>query len=297
MDRGLNSGEVVAAVDEDDSTMEQSRGKDVLAESAQRYDLALATGRSFIQRSWGRLGEDTRALMLKSGAYSERGARLEAELPTRVPPQLDIERLEYALGVFQQCVSAPSPGRKTSSEAYPTEALTEEVLAQAGELLWVPAWHDPVFLHLAFSAVVHHKAANMALMARHQVEPSVVAKTVSNVLNLALVLASPVFLAQGLAALMRQELLQGTLWLYGLGCSVLAGFSLWRAVKENDSSARVSSSDWARAHTAWSFLQHEGGFAGAGALERLRGMAAQGISVPTVAFGLAHALRHSLLRR
>lgn len=265
---------------------------------ADQYDRAVAQGRSYIQRSWGVLDEKTRSLLVATGAYSERGGREDVELSSRVPVGQNIEALEYAVGVLHQCVSAPSPGRKTSSADYPAAALTDEVLNQAGFLLQVPAWRDPSLLRLALSAVVHHKVANMAMLAGPKAEPSAVGTAISSSFGVALVFMSPVFLAQGLAALLRQDVFMGTFWLYGLGWSILAFFSLRKTLREQNPSAHVHATDWARAYSAWSLLQFEGGgFAGPGAIEKLRSMAARGIHVPTVAFGLAHALRQSLHSR
>lgn len=275
-----------------------SPGQDALAD---QYDRAVAQGRSYIQRSWGILDEKTRSLLVATGAYSERGGRQDVELPTRVPADQNIESLEYTIGVLHQCVSAPSPGRKTSSADYPAEALTDDVLNKAGALLLVPAWCDPAFLRLALSAVVHHKVANMAMLAGPaESGPPVAVKVLSLIISAAVALAGPLFLAMALDAVVRQDPLSSMLWFYGLSASIVGVYSLRKSALElvRGATAQVGPQDWASAYSAWSLLQFEsGGFAGPGAIEKLRSMAARGIHVPTVAFGLAHALRQSLHSR
>jgi hypothetical protein len=223
---------------------------------------------------------------VKSGFYSERGERLDIEFPETDLPQHDAGRLENALGVLKHCLGAKLPSATEKKAPIPVEAHTDEVLSAAGELLYVREWQDPDFLRLALLAVAKHQQSNMLSLHTPQSTLAPAWGCIGAIFKLALLLAMPVALAAGIAAATRQDVGGASMAFYVVGFGVLAVMSaLGIGVKKKDG--------FELAYDRWTRFQVDGavGVIGAGALERLRQMAAEGVRVPAAAFDLAEVLR------
>jgi len=264
----------------------------VIKEAAMRYAAAQEEGQRFIRQRWAALLNCTKAALVGSGFYSRQGERLELEYVAGDVPQDACERLEYALGVFKQCVSSKLPMRSQKVVAIPREAADSEVLSSCEELLFVRAWHDPEFLRLGLGALCMHQTANALSMVGPSTTVSAPWGCVGAVLKAGLVLLMPIALAAGIAAAGKQEVGASTLAFYVLGAGVLAAMSATGVGVKQPTGFEL-------AYNAWSRFQLEGGVgvAGSGALEHLRRMAADGVKVPSVAFDLAEMLRYRMSTR
>lgn len=262
----------------------------VLNELDAQYDAAQRAGRQHIRNRWSALSNATRAALQSSGFYSERGDRLDAERTFAGGPADDCERLEYAIGVLKQCAAATLPQRSVKGAPIPSEALTKEVLSSCEEILTVPAWHDPGFLRIALAAVAVHKQADALTMIGPASSPSAALGCVGAVFKAALFLAMPAALAVGLAASARQDVGGAVLAFYLVGFGVLAILSTAGiGVKKKDG--------FELAYDRWTRFQSDGaaGVTGAGALEHLRRMAQDGVTVPSIAFDVAETLRQRMV--
>lgn len=258
----------------------------LLEDGSARYVAAKTEGQKLIRRRWAMLAPETKTALLGSGFYSERGERLETERPVADLPQYDAERLEYGVGLFKLCIDAKLPSPTDMDLPFPMEASTDEVLTAAGELLNVRAWQDPFFLRLALGAVgKHEEAVAIGMFA----SPSSLAPAwgcLGELLKFALIVAMPVALASGIAAASRQDVGGGALAFY------FFGFGLLAAMKAGG--VGVKKKEWFElAYVRWLQFKNNSavGVSGAGALEHLRRMAHEGVSVPSIAFDLADTLR------
>lgn len=257
-----------------------------IEEGAARYDAALAEGQRFIKKCWPALQAPTRLALVESGFYSPRAERLEVEYPSRDFPRHDIERLEYALGVLVRCRASSLPQRNEAGATIPVEALESGVLTCVGELLYVPAWHDPNFLRMALYAVAMHLKANALTMVGPPRSSSVATTALTAVLKAVLFLALPASLAMALVSVGRHDVVDSILWLYAVGAGLLCAMSAMKVGLPKPEPFELAYEQWTR------FQFDEGvGVTGAGALEYLRKMAAEGVRVPPVMFDLADSLR------
>jgi hypothetical protein len=254
---------------------------------ADQYEAARIEGEKRIRERWRFLNVSTKHAMVGSRFYSERGQRLQVEPFSTDDPRADVERLEYALGVFKQCVAAKVPLRSEKGAPIPREALTDDVLASCEELLFVPAWHDPEFLRLALAAVAAHQEANALTMVGPSSEgTSVALVAVGGLLKVALVFLMPAALAFGLVAAMSHDVWSAGVAFYVLGAGVLAAMS----AKEQEKGTNLGVFE--RAHLGWSQFRYlrGGGVVGSGARFNLERMAQDGVKVPAVAFDLCAML-------
>jgi len=255
---------------------------------ADQYDAARVEGEKRVRERWRFLDASTKHAMVRSGFYSERGQRLQVEPFSTDDPRADVERLEYALGVFKQCISAKVPMRSEKGAPIPREALTDDVLTSCEELLFVPAWHDPEFLRLALAAVAVHQEANALTMVGPSSEgASVALVAVGGLLKLGLVLLIPTALAFGLVAAVNHDLWGAGVAFYVLGAGVLAAMS----AKEQEKGKNLGVFE--RAYLGWSQFRYlrGGGVVGSGARVNLERMAHDGVKVPAVAFDLCAMLQ------
>lgn len=257
-----------------------------IEEGAARYKAAQEEGQRLIRQRWTALLDSTKAALVGSGFYSDRGQRLEVEYASGSAPQDDCERLEYALGVFKLCVGSKLPQRTEKGAPIPREAADDEVLSSVGELLYVRAWHDPEFLRMALYGVCMHQKANALSLVGPPSKSSAAWGCVAGAFKLALLLAMPVALAAGLAAATRQDVGLASLAFYVFGAGVLACMSATGVGVKKPGGFEL-------AYDSWTRFQLEGavGAAGVGALEQLKRMAADGVNVPAMAFDVAEMLR------
>lgn len=257
-----------------------------IEEGAARYDAALAEGQRFIKKCWPALQAPTRLALVESGFYSSKGQREAVEYASSDSPRHDIERLEYALGVFAKCRASSLPQRNEVGSIIPVEALESGMLTCVGELLYVPAWHDPNFLRLALYAVSTHLKANALTMVGPLRSSSVATSALTAVLQAVLVFALPASLAMALVAVARHDVVDAILWLYAVGVGVLCAMSVMKVGLPKPEPFDLAYERWTR------FQFDDGvGVTGAGALEYLRKIAAEGVRVPPVMFDLADSLR------
>jgi hypothetical protein len=256
-----------------------------LKDSTARNEAAKRDGQKIICHRWPMLAPETRAALFASGFYSERGQRLETENSGSDFPQHDAEQLERALGLFKHCLAATLPLPAEQGRLIPIEAITEEVLSAAAELLNVRDWQDPEFLRLALGAIARQQQSDALSVHKPLSKFSPAWGCLAAFAKLVLFLAMPVTLASGLAAAFRQDVGDAALAFYVVGFAILAAMSaLGVGVKKTDGHDL--------AYARWTRFQVEGavGVTGAAALERLRQMAGEGINVPAVAFDAATLL-------
>jgi hypothetical protein len=229
-------------------------------------------------------------VLLESGLDADGGKRLDTYGPSTSHPKHDVERLKHALGVFKQCLAAKLPLATEKNAPIPVEARSDEVLAAVGELLQVREWHDAEFLRLALGAVAKHQQANALNM--HSPESTLAPAWgwLGAMFKLAVLLAMPAALATGIAAATRQDVGVAAVSFYILGLGVMAAKSAAGLGAKKEGSYL--------AFDRWTRFQVDGaiGVTGAGALEQLRQMAAEGVNVPTLAFDAAHSLQARTLR-
>lgn len=255
---------------------------------ADQYEATRIEGERRIRERWRFLNASTKRTMVGSGFYSERGQRLQVEPFSTDDPRADVERLEYALGIFKQCIAAKVPLRSEKGAPIPREALTDDVLTSCEALLFVPAWHDPEFLRLALAAVAAHQEANALTMvgpAANGLPAGLVA--IGRLLQLGLVFVMPISLALGLVAAVNHDGWGAGLAFYVLGAGVLAAMS----AKEQEKGKNLAVFE--RAHLGWSQFRYlrGGGVVGTGARFNLERMAQDGVKVPAVAFDLCAMLQ------
>lgn len=257
-----------------------------LEDSSARYLAAKNEGQTVIRGRWRMLAQETRTALVDSGFYSPRGERRDVEGPATSLPKHDAERLEQAVGLFKLCLAAKLPLATEKAQPIPQEAHTDEVMSAAGDLLFVREWQDPDFLRLALGAVGKHEQANALSMHTPQSTLGPAWGCLGAMFKAALVLAMPVALAAGLAASARQDVGGAALAFYLVGFGVLAILSTAGiGVKKKDG--------FELAYVSWTRFQLNGAASvtGAGALEHLRRMAQDGVSVPSIAFDVAETLR------
>jgi hypothetical protein len=256
-------------------------------ELAHQYEAARIEGERCIRARWRFLIGSTKHALAHSGFYSERGQRLRVEPFPLDEMGADVERLEYALGVFKQCVAAKIPRRSEKGVPVPREALTDDVLTSCEELLFVPAWRDPEFLRLALAAVAANQEANALTMAGPSRDGTYIAlATVGVFLKLGLVLLMPAALAFGLVAAVSGDVWSAGLAFYVLGAGMLAAMGAKEYRKGENLDA------FEHAHLKWSQFRYlrAGGMVGSGARFNLERMAQDGVKVPAVAFDLCATL-------
>jgi len=256
-----------------------------LKDSDLRYEAAKLEGQKIICRRWPVLASETRAALLASGFYSERGQRLDRESSGSNLPQHDVEHLERSLGLFKHCIAAKLPLPNEKGKLIPIEAASDEVLSAASELLFIRDWQDPEFLRLALGAIARHQQSDALSTHKPPSKFSPAWGCLPGFAKLALFLAMPGALASGLAAAARQDVGEAALAFYVVGFGILAAMSaLGVGVKKMDG--------FDLAYARWTHFQVEGavGVTGAAAVESLRQMVAEGIKVPAVAFDAATLL-------
>lgn len=262
---------------------------DVIAEGATRYDATAATGQAVVRRRWARLEQTTKANLLSSGLYSQRGERLRGDVSEGGTLSDDVERLEYALGLLKACVDAKLPFLD-KEQVIPGEALAEEVLSAAGDVLYHQHLRDPEFVRLALHAVVKQQLANAMFMHKPQaLSPGWDA--LITLLKIGAVVVSPYAVAAGLSAVVRQDIGTAAAWLYA------AAFGIGAAVEMHRGAPKLAGFELA--YSRWLRFNEPNGFGvtGAGALERLRQMEAEGVRVPAVAFDAAAVLQEQSTRQ
>lgn len=263
---------------------------EVITESASQYDAARAEGQRFVSKCWPTLQVATKAALVESGFYTPRGVRVKEEFPTSSLPHHDAERLEYALGLCVRCRDAQLPQRNDTGSPIPVEALASDLPSCAGDLLYVRAWSDPMFLRLALSAVATHLKASALTTVGPSRSSSVAGSAITGILQGVLVLATPASLAMALLAVGRQDVGGSILWLYAVGLGVLSAMSALKVGLPKPDSSEIAYNGWTR------FRFDEAiGATGAGTLEYLRKMSADGVRVPTLMFDLADTLRHRMV--
>ena len=256
-----------------------------IEDSSARYIAAKTDGQKEVRRRWHVLASETRNALIESGFYSPRGERLDIVGESNLP-QHDADRLEHAVGLFKHCLAAKLPSATEKKAPIPVEAHTDEVMSAVSELLAVREWQDPDFLRLALMATAKHQQANALSMHTPQSTLAPAWGCLGALFKLALFLAMPVALAAGIAAATRQDVGGASMGFYIVGFGVLAVMSaLGIGVKKKDG--------FELAYEQWALFQIDGavGVTGAGALERLRQMAAMGVKVPALAFDAAEVLR------
>lgn len=133
---------------------------DAVNELADQYDRHVAQGQRYIAENWCHLEPPIREI-LQANFYSERGRRQqsgEESMP-------DIERLEYALGLFHEVRAGKLPS-KTGDELTPY-TYSDEVLTHASIFLREPARHCEVFVCLAIRAIITQQTAAAVSMLYH----------------------------------------------------------------------------------------------------------------------------------
>jgi hypothetical protein len=258
----------------------------ILEESADRYTAAQQEGQLLISRRWNHLQPETRQVLAESGFYSVRGERLPNEDASSGRPQDDCERLEYAIGVLKQCTASVLPLRADKGAPIPRATLDQEVLTSCEELLFVPLWHDPVFLQLAMAAALINQEATALTLAGLGKSPSAALSCIGRLFQLGLILLMPAALALGLAAASGRDAASAAFAFYLLGAGILAAISVSKPSAESvDANTRD--------YVAWSRfrLTRAAGVTGAGALIQLEKIALGGTAVPSVLLDVAAALQ------
>lgn len=261
-----------------------------IEEGAARYDAASEEGQRFVSKYWSTLEVATKSVLVESGFYTPRGVREKNEFPTSSLPQHDIERLEYALGIFVRCRDAQLPQRGETGASIPAEALESDLRSCADELLYVRAWQDPKFLRLALSAIAKHLEASALTTVGPSRGSSVVGLAITSILQGGLVLAMPASLAMALLAIARQDAGDTILWMYAAGWGVLSAMSALKVGLPKPDPSEIAYNGWTRFR-----FDKAIGATGAGALEYLRKMSGEGVSVPILMFDLADTLRHRMV--
>lgn len=261
----------------------------LIEELAGRYDEARDEGQRFVSKYWRALQPSTQATLTESGFYTFQGRRLDKDFAVSNLPQHDVERLEYALGLFVRCKDAQLPPRDKSGGSIPVEALSSDLLSSAGDLLHVRAWSDPFFLRLALGAVATHLKATALTSVGPSQRSSPALSAIGGIVKGVLIFAMPASLAMALLAVARQDVGESILWLYAVGWGVLCAMSALKVGLPKPEPAELSYNGWARFH-----YDHAIGVTGTGALEYLRRMSAEGIRVPTLMFDLADTIRQRM---
>ena len=166
------------------------------------------------------------------------------------------------------------------------EAANDEVLSSCEELLLVPAWHDPEFLRLGLRGVVVHQQANALSMIGPPSASSAPLGCLGEMLKVGILLLLPAALAGGIAAAVKQDVGASAIAFYVVGAGVLAAMSAAGVGMKKDRGFEQAYTAW-----AWFQLNRAVGVAGIGALEHLKRMTTEGVTVPAVAFDLAEMLR------
>jgi hypothetical protein len=257
-----------------------------MEDSSARYVAAKNEGQRNIRERWRMLATETRTALVDSGFYSPRGERLDIEGPATSFPQHDAERLEQAVGVFKLCLAAKLPLATDKGQPIPYEAHADEVMSAAGELLFVRDWQDPNFLRLALRAISKHQQANALCMHTPQSTLAPAWGCLGALFKAGLFLAMPAALAAGLAASARQDVGGAALAFYVVGFGVLAILSTAGIGVKKKDGFELAFDRWSRFQ-----MNDAAGVTGAGALEHLRRMAQDGVSVPSIAFDVADTLR------
>jgi len=256
------------------------------------YDISQAEGRMFVRRTWSALFESTRAALISTGCYTDRGERIGSD-PSDASLEDMRDDLEYNLGVLKRCVSSdlPRPGAGTD---IPSAAFSKGVVTAAEFLLSDRRWHDPVFLRLGLFAVCKHERARALEFAEPQNTssgtPALVVAALRVILKLVFLVVTPISIAVGIAAAGRQniEIASVAFLITSIGISV-------RKAKMTDSPQ--AKDRWTLAYDEWERLKYEDvygrslGVTGAAAWRTLQHIEGKGVKVPAVAFDLADTLR------
>ena len=272
----------------------------VLDEMAEDTDSQHLAGQMHILRRWGSMALSTRELLTNSGYYDQRGTRLHPEDPLLSwMPAGDVDRLEWTLGAFKQCLAAKLPTRSEEGALIPVKALSNEVIEACNDLLLVPQWHDPEFLRCAILAMAAHEEAFALTMTPPKKKLSVAGPFFLGLFHLVLAFLVPYGLAAGLMAAMDHDIGSAVWSFYLVGVGLNSVF----AMKEKNSKALTTHTKSPRvqddmgghfeyAYNAWLWfrLQHGIVVTGSAASFHIERMANEGINVPPVAFDLCRAL-------
>lgn len=243
---------------------------------ADQYAHARKAGQDVVGSHWRCLAGTTRRDLQASGCYSERG-RVVTEGESD-----EIESLEGWLGLFSLCLKAKLPSRGDKDAEIPLPAFRTEVMGACSELLGTPRWHDPAFLRTALAALAKHQESRAVEFVGPRKFPSAVSGCIVAVVRGVFLVALPAALAGGLTAAGRGDAGGAVLGFYIAACGVLAALP---TAKTPTDKQELTYEGWRDFN-----LQDRAGMTGAGAMEYLRRMAADGVRVPAVAFDLADML-------
>lgn len=254
-------------------------------------------GQAFIRTRWATIAPATRKLLTHTGYYDQHGKRLQPQdPPPSWIPECDIEKLEWAVGSFKQCLAAKLPTPSEPGALIPAEALSDDVIEACYDILMLPQWHDPEFLRFAILAMATHEEANALTMTPPKNKLSVAGPFALSMFHFALILLVPYGLATGLVAAMDHELWSAVWGFYLVGVGINSGRAITTLTFKPPRKAPRVQDDlgghFEYAYNAWQWfrLNREAGVTGGSAMFHIERMANEGINVPPVALDLCRAL-------
>lgn len=245
-----------------------------------------AAAEQFILIHWNGLLLSTRELLIQSGGYREGGYRIQR--PELLPHVRFVfgGSIERPIGVMKMFLSAKRPLFMKRGDT-PTDPPFDkrELYAAISTCVRSPLFADPVFLELAFKAIARDEADHIAFEVGYKDlnKPSAVREAGIRALC---VIALPTLVGFALTEAFGGNSLTAS------ACLFLALFVTPRAMRAIGLLRPWGQTAYQR-FQAWSEMEttdlcFNGG---AGLLARLNAMTAAGISVPTLAFDLAHLLQ------
>jgi hypothetical protein len=259
----------------------------VVEDAASKYDTAQSIGQSLISERWTKLRPGTRTLLVSAGFYSSRGESLAVEFSGGGRPADDCHRLEYSLGKLSQCARSALPYMSAKDALIPKEALDDDVLSSASEIVFVREWHDPEFLRVSLNALVRHQQATCLRLTGPLKEISTAWGCLGSLFKGGMVLLMPFALALALTGSFHGDTVSAAFAFYLFSAGLLAASSIIRGPSKKQSVELE--------HLRWNqvWLSGGAGLTGTSVLDALKRLSSEGVSVPAVIFDAAFALQHS----
>ena len=262
---------------------------------AKSYDEKDAIARKFIAQGWGKFEQQTKDWLIASKHYDEYG---NAQLLANAERSSEIDSLETSLGVFKCCAEVILPARWKSGAVIAADALSDEVINAAREMMYSRYRHEREFLILAFMAVRNHQIANLLafrlpLLKENWFSGFKLFLTLAlAILNLILLLASPAFLGYAIASASKGDVGGAVSACYGLGFAVFIFCLCKNIAKETPLTGdEIAYNGWMSLdrYSPWPVV-------GAGTAAYLKDMMRKGAMVPIVALDLCALLTARIVR-
>lgn len=246
---------------------------------------ASAAAEQFFVLYWRALLPSTRELLIRSGGYREGGLRIQRpELPPHMRNMYG-GWIERPVGIMKLFLSSRLPLFLKRGESPPNPFDKRELYEAIDTCVQSPLFADPVFLQLAFRCIAKAQADDIYIEAGYKKVANRLPDARDSFIHALCVIALPTLLAFGVTEAFRGNGFTAS------ACFLIGFLVLPRAARAIGLVRPWGQTAWQR-HKLWSDLDSgDLKLSGASLLAKLHMMNKLGVSVPALAFDVAHLLQ------